>query len=143
VVLRGDALAPPLARAAFGIVLLDAPCSGTGTLRRRPDKRHRLAAGDIAACAARQAQMLEAAAPLVAPRGALVYSVCSLEPEEGEEQLRAFLARHPEFVATDPAGSLGAAAEGLVSGDPPALSTRPDLDGLDGFFAARLVRVAA
>jgi 16S rRNA (cytosine967-C5)-methyltransferase len=142
-VLRGDALAPPLARSAFGSVLLDAPCSGTGTLRRRPDKRHRLAPGDIAACAALQALMLEAAAPLVARGGALVYAVCSLEPEEGEEQLRAFLARHREFIPADPAASLGAAAEGLVSGDPPALATRPDRDGLDGFFAARLVRATA
>ncbi len=143
VVLRGDALAPPLAREAFGIVLLDAPCSGTGTLRRRPDKRHRLEPGDVAACAARQARMLEAAAPLVAPGGALVYSVCSLEPEEGEEQLRGFLTRHQDFAPADPARSLGAAADGLVSGDPPALATRPDRDGLDGFFAARLVRAAA
>jgi len=142
-VLRGDALAPPLARSAFGCVLLDAPCSGTGTLRRRPDKRHRLAPGDIAACAARQAQMLDAAAPLVAPGGALVYAVCSLEPEEGEEQLRAFLERYREFAPSDPAAILGAASEGLVSGDPPALATRPDRDGLDGFFAARLVRTRA
>jgi 16S rRNA (cytosine967-C5)-methyltransferase len=143
VVLRGDALAPPLASAAFGSVLLDAPCSGTGTLRRRPDKRHRLAPGDIADCAARQARMLDAAALLVARGGALVYAVCSLEPEEGEEQLRDFLARHREFVPADPAASLGAAVDGLVTGDPPALATRPDRDGLDGFFAARLVRTAA
>ncbi len=143
IVLRADAEAPPLAAAAFGCVLLDAPCSGTGTLRRRPDKRQRLAPGDIADCAVRQARMLDAAAPLVAPGGALVYAVCSLEPEEGEDQLRAFLARHPEFAPDDPADHLGAAAAGLVSGDPPALATRPDRDGLDGFFAARLSRAAA
>jgi len=142
-VVHGDALAPPLARHAFGSVLLDAPCSGTGTLRRRPDKRFRLAPGDIAACAVRQARMLDAAAPLVGPGGALVYAVCSLEPEEGEARLRDFLTRHREFVPADPSEILGAAGEGLVSGDPPALVTRPDRDGLDGFFAARLVRAAA
>ncbi|MCU0253560.1 MAG: RsmB/NOP family class I SAM-dependent RNA methyltransferase [Acidobacteria bacterium] len=142
-VLRGDALSPPLARSGFGCVLLDAPCSGTGTLRRRPDKRHRLAPTDIADCAARQARMLEAAAPLVATGGALVYAVCSLEPEEGEEQLRSFLTRHRGFAPVDPAVSLGGVAEGLVCGDPPALVFRPDRDDLDGFFAARLERVAA
>jgi 16S rRNA (cytosine967-C5)-methyltransferase len=87
--------------------------------------------------------MLDAAAPLVAPGGILVYAVCSLEPEEGEDQLRDFLARHTEFVPDDPARHLGTAAAGLVSGDPPALATRPDRDGLDGFFAARLSRAAA
>lgn len=140
---RGDATCPPLEREGFGTVLLDAPCSGTGTLRRRPEKRHRLAAADVAACAARQARMLDAAAPLVARGGALVYSVCSLEPEEGIDQIRDFLVRHPEFAPSDPQQVLGPCVDGLVAGDPPLLCTRPDRDGSDGFVAARLVRSVA
>lgn len=142
-VVRGDARTPPLPRARFDTVLLDAPCTGTGTLRRRPEKRWRLVPEDVVQCAARQRAMLDAAADLVAPGGALVYSVCSLEPEEGRDLVAAFLARRPDFAAEDPAALLGAAAEGLVDGDPPLLSTRPDVGGMDGFVAARLVRRAA
>ncbi|MBP7146226.1 MAG: hypothetical protein KBD01_01690 [Acidobacteria bacterium] len=137
-----DALHPPLAREAFGLVLLDAPCSGTGTLRRRPEKRHRLKPADIADCAQRQAAMLDRAAELVGPGGALVYSVCSLEPEEGIEQVKSFLARDPRFAAADPLQWLGEAARDVVVGDPPVLATRPDLQDMDGFVAARLRRVS-
>ncbi len=139
-VVRADARVPPLPGGRFDTVLLDAPCSGTGTLRRRPEKRWRLAPGDIDACAARQRAMLDAAADLVAPGGALVYSVCSLEPEEGRDLVAAFLAARPAFAAHDPAEILGPAAEGLVEGDPPLLEIRPDVGGMDGFVAARLVR---
>jgi len=115
---------PPLA-GAFDDVLLDAPCSGTGTLRRHPEIRWRLAPDDIPALAARQQRLLESAATLVAPGGRLVYAVCSLEPEEGAGVVSAFLESHPEF---DPKGA--------------ALSTSPLDDGLDGFFAVRLLRRA-
>jgi len=137
---RADALRPPLRDGVFGLALLDAPCTGTGTLRRRPEKRDRLVEADVAECAARQAAMLERTAALVGPGGALVYAVCSLEPEEGEERVRAFLAAHPEFAAEDPRGLLGAAGDGLVVGDPPLLRTRPDEEDTEGFVAARLVR---
>lgn len=138
-VVRADAGVPPLAAGRFGTVLLDAPCSGTGTLRRRPDKRFRLQPADVAGCAARQERLLDAAAALVAPGGALVYSVCSLEPEEGAARVAAFLARHPGFVPEDPRPRLGPAAA-LVEGDPPLLRTVPGRADLDGFVAARMVR---
>ncbi|MCE5246338.1 RsmB/NOP family class I SAM-dependent RNA methyltransferase, partial [bacterium] len=137
---RADALRPPLRDGVFGLALLDAPCTGTGTLRKRPEKRDRLAESDVAECAARQAAMLERTAALVGPGGALVYAVCSLEPEEGEDVVRAFLAAHPEFAAEDPRETLGEAADGLVAGDPPLLRTRPDEEDTEGFVAARLVR---
>lgn len=137
---RADAGQPPLLRGAFGLVLLDAPCSGSGTLRRRPEKRFRLTQETIAACAARQAALLDTAVELVGPGGVLVYGVCSIEPEEGAEQVARFLAAHPGFRAQDPAEVLGAAAAGLVEGDPPLLLTIPDAEGMEGFAAARLVR---
>ncbi len=87
-----DALAPPF-RGAFDGVLLDAPCSGLGTLARNPDIRWRLDAADVARHAERQRAMLESLAGLVRPGGQLVYATCSLEPEETREVVDAFLAR--------------------------------------------------
>lgn len=140
-VVHSDASRPPLAGGEFAVVLVDAPCSGTGTLRRRPEIRHRLEPGAIAGCARVQGEILEAAAELPRPGGVLVYAVCSLEPEEGPARVRAFLERHPGFEATDPAAVLGDACRDLVtSGDPPMLRSRPESGGQDGFFAARLVR---
>ena len=104
-------------------VLVDAPCSGTGTLRRHPEIRWRLTSDDLPRLAERQSRLLNEAASLVAHGGRLVYAVCSMEPEEGEQVVAAFLAAHPEFEA-----------EGG------ALSTTPLDGGLDGFFGARLVR---
>ncbi len=137
-----DATRPPLPRERFGTVLLDAPCSGTGTFRRRPEKRHRVRPEDIPDCAERQARMLDAAAPLVAPGGVLVYAVCSLEEEEGIGQARAFLERHPGFVPVDPGAVLGSAADGLVAeeGGIPYLATRPEDEDTDGFVAVRFAR---
>lgn len=127
----------------FDAVLLDAPCSATGTFRRHPDVLWGTRPGDIAKLAGVQSRLLDAAAARVRPGGRLVYSVCSLEPEEGEEQVRGFLARRPDF-RLDPV----AAGEG---GAPPA-SVRPEgwvrvlphylEGGIDGFFAARLVKTA-
>lgn len=140
VAVRANALAPPLSPGRFAAILLDAPCSGTGTLRGRPEIRHRLTPKAVRACAELQARMLDAAAELPAPGGSLTYAVCSLEPEEGEEQLRAFLARRPSFEAEDPVAILGPACRDLVAGDPPALVSRPAEGDHDGFYAARLVR---
>lgn len=127
----------------FDAVLLDAPCSATGTFRRHPDVLWTSRPGDIAALAQTQARMLDAAATQVKPGGRLTYCVCSLEPEEGEAQIAPFLARRPE-MRLDPIG------EG--EGGAPAVALRPDgvlrllpsmsppIGGLDGFFVARFVR---
>ena len=85
-------------RSVFDRVLVDAPCSNTGVLRRRPDARWRWNADHLKQLVGLQAQILDAAAPFVAPGGRLVYSTCSNEPEENGEQVAAFLSRHPDFA---------------------------------------------
>jgi len=119
-------------------VLLDAPCSGTGVIRRRVDLRWRKRPEDIARLAELQLAMLEAASRSVAKGGVIVYAACSLEPEEGEELIPRFLARHPDFSLEDAALSLGP----MSPGPGPYLRTFPHLLGgaMDGFFAARLKR---
>ena len=82
----------------FNRVLVDAPCSNTGVLRRRPDARWRWSADHLKQLVGLQAQILDAAAPFVALGGRLVYSTCSNEPEENGEQMAAFLMRHPDFA---------------------------------------------
>ena len=137
-----DLLAPELAVAGpFDDVLLDAPCSGTGTLRRHPEIRWRLAPSDVEALAEKQERMLDRAATLVRPGGRLVYSVCSIEPEEGPRIVARFLARHPAFRRGDPREALPSSAHPLV-GDDLALSTE-GVAGMDGFFAALLLRYSA
>lgn len=138
-VARADASAAlPLRPQSCGYVLLDAPCTGTGTLREHPEIRWRLRPDDFARMATLQAQMLEQAAAIVRPQGAIVYSVCSLAPEEGSGVIEGFLARHPEFALEMPT-ALRERLDGLLDGNG-YLLTRPDRDGLDGFFAARLIR---
>jgi len=129
---------PPF-RGAFDEVLVDAPCSGTGTLRRHPEIRWRLTAADLVVHGERQRRILNHAAAQVRPGGRLVYSVCSIEPEEGENVIAAFLADRPEFSREDPRGSLNAAA-GTMIGDDLAVRTSPLDDDLDGFFAVLLTR---
>ncbi len=119
---------------AYDLVLLDAPCSGLGVLRRHPEAKARLTAADLAGLAVTQAALLDAAAARVAPGGALVYAVCTFTRAEGPEQLAGFVARHPEFAVEPPAGALAALAEGG------ALRTWPHRHGADGFFAVRLRR---
>ncbi len=141
VVAADMAQGPPLrGEARFDVVLIDAPCSGTGVIRRHPELRYRLSPEDLPRFAAIQSSLLENCAPLVRPGGALVYAVCSLEPEEGSERIRALLAGHPELRPEDPAVEPGAGA--LVASDPagPALVTLPHRDAMDGFFAMRLRR---
>ncbi len=118
----------------FDAVLVDAPCSGLGTLRRHPELRYRRKREDIPRLVSLQRAMLENCQQLVAPGGLLVYAVCSTEPEEGEEQLDAFLRAHPAFALEPPPGA------GLpLSGG--CLRTLPDEEGWDGFFGARLRRL--
>ena len=131
----------------FDAVLLDAPCSSTGTIRRHPDIPYVKSAKDIEALAALQARLLDNAARLVRPGGKLVYSTCSLEPEEGEAQIAAFLTRNAAFRIdpVSPAELYGQAQWIEPSG---CLRTFPyelkldsaEWSGMDGFFAARLVR---
>lgn len=120
-------------------VLLDAPCTGTGTFRRHPDARWRLKPNDLAVMGAAQRTLLESAATAVAPGGVLVYSTCSLEPEENDEQVETFLAAHPDFtLEPPPAGAIPDSA--LDAG---RLRILPHVHGTDGSFAARMRRRAA
>lgn len=123
----------------FPRVLLDAPCTGLGTLRRRPEIRWRRRPEDLHRAAALQAELLEGVAGAVAKDGLLVYSTCSLEPEETDEVMGAFLAAHPEFRLDDPRPALAQAAE-LVDGQG-YLRAWPHRHGTDGFFVARLRRI--
>lgn len=129
-------------RDAFDLVLVDAPCSGLGTIRRDPDIRWRRRADDLPALAAAQVRMLGHAAPVVAPGGRLVYATCSSEPEENEGVVEAFLRAHTAFeLAPGPRvrAALPQAAQHLVD-DTGFLHTWPWRDGLEAFFAATLVR---
>jgi 16S rRNA (cytosine967-C5)-methyltransferase len=130
-----DARRPPVRPSAA--VLLDAPCLGTGTFARHPDARWRVTPEDLAGLAVLQAELLDAAAAVVAPAGLLVYATCSLEPEENRLQVDRFLDRHPEF-RREPNDTF-----------PPALTSPegdmmilPQRHHMDGAFAARLRRVA-
>ncbi len=134
-----DMAKPPPFRGSFDDVLVDAPCSGTGTMRRHPEIRWRLKPEDLLAHGARQRRILSAAAGLVRPGGRLVYSVCSIEPEEGEAVIASFLVEHPEFGRADPSSGLSAAARTKL-GEDLALRTSPLDDGMDGFFAVLLTR---
>lgn len=121
-VVQADAARPLPYRQVFDRVLLDAPCSGLGTIRRDPDIKWRRSPADLPALAAAQLTMLGHAASVVKPGGTLVYATCSSEPEENDEVVAAFLRARDDFRLTD---------------EP--LRTRPFADGLEAFFAARLV----
>lgn len=119
------------------VVLIDVPCTGTGTLRRHPDGKWRLTPADLPALVELQREILEAAARCVRPGGLLIYSTCSLEPEENEDQVNAFLERHREFEpAPPPAGTVAAELLDEVG----RLVVLPHATGTDGAFAARLRR---
>ena len=137
-----DAIRPALCAGSLDAVLVDAPCSGTGILRRQPEIRWRREEADLARLAQTQAAILAAAAPLVRVGGVLLYSVCSLEPEEGIDQVAAFLAAHPQFSpAAPPAPPAGPPLELLrAEAHGPHLWTLPHLHDLDGFFAQLLSR---
>jgi 16S rRNA (cytosine967-C5)-methyltransferase len=129
----GDRLA-----AAYDRVLLDAPCTGLGVIRRHPELKWRRQAEDVPRLAALQRQLLETVARRVRPGGLFVYSVCTLTAEEGADQVRAFLGRHPEFVlesSDDPTIAALTDHEGL-------LRTLPHRHDADAFVAARMRRRA-
>ena len=119
-------------------VLVDAPCSGFGTLRRNPDLKWRQTEGAIAELAAKQTSILRAAARLLKPGGRLVYATCSLLAEENEEIVAAFLSAHPQFAPADCAGILR--EQRIVLDTGPCLRLLPHQHGTDGFFAAVLER---
>jgi 16S rRNA (cytosine967-C5)-methyltransferase len=131
----------------FDAVLLDAPCSSTGTVRRHPDVPWTKTPADIAKLADLQRRLLARAVTLVKPGGKIVFSNCSLDPEEGERLIEAFLEAMPG-VAADPIRPDEAAGiapfltrQGWLRTTPAGLDLgRPEVSGLDGFFAARLIR---
>lgn len=120
-------------------VLVDAPCSGLGTLRRNPDLKWRQHPESLLQLRQTQASILREAARCVAPGGRLVYATCSVLPAENEDQVQAFLADHPEFSLVDVADVLKDRC-GNLTFQGPYLQLRPDTHGTDGFFAAVLQR---
>lgn len=122
-VVQLDATEPLPFEPIFDRVVVDAPCSGLGTVQRDPDVKWSRDEASLARFAAIQRALIDRAAEVVKPGGALVYATCSSEPEENDQVVAAFLATHPSFAASRP-----------------AISTRPDRDTLDGFFVAVLVR---
>jgi 16S rRNA (cytosine967-C5)-methyltransferase len=128
--------------AVFDAILLDAPCSATGTMRRHPDVLHRIGIKQINELAALQSLMLDRAAAWLQPGGTLVYATCSLEPHEGEAQIGPFLDRHTDFEVL--AIEQGELPENTFPDAFGCLRTKPGMmaeqGGLDGFFAARFVR---
>ncbi len=130
-VVRGDALQwEPGGR--YDAVLLDAPCTATGTCRRHPDVLHRIGPRQIAEMAELQAQLLQRAAGWLAPGGRLVYAVCSLEPEEGEARARGVALAPDPIRAEELPEGLAPGPEGWLRTDPAMIA-----GGLDGFFIAR------
>jgi 16S rRNA (cytosine967-C5)-methyltransferase len=133
--IAADAASPPLR--PCDVVLLDAPCLGTGTFARHPDARWKVSARALEVIVQKQRDLLDGVASAVRPGGLLVYSTCSIEPEENELHVDRFLADHPEFTREP---SAAAAPEWLSpKGD---LMLLPQVHGTDGAYAARLRRTA-
>ena len=123
----------------FDQVMLDAPCSGLGVLRRNPDAKWKIQESMLDRFAKIQDTFLENLARLVNPRGHLVYAVCSSEPEEGRRVIEPFLRRHPEFSVCKSTGRLPVQTESLVDAEG-FFSTDQHVDAMDGFFAVCLRR---
>jgi 16S rRNA (cytosine967-C5)-methyltransferase len=141
-IVTGDALAWRPS-APLDAVLLDAPCSATGTIRRHPDVPHLKRPRDIAALTAQQDALIDAAFAMLRPGGRMVYAVCSLQPEEGPARIAAAIARLGARMGArlDPINLPGmpeaVTAEGTIRTTP---ALWPERGGMDGFFAARLIR---
>ena len=132
----GDARNPAIR--PVDAVLIDVPCTGTGTFRRHPDARWRIKVSDIAVMSALQKLILRAAAKVVKPDGLLIYSTCSLEPEENDAQVESFLSDNLNWILEPPPE--GSVAPELLDGG--RLRVLPHRHGTDGAFAARLRRVS-
>jgi 16S rRNA (cytosine967-C5)-methyltransferase len=141
-VITADALAWSPGR-AFAAILLDAPCSATGTIRRHPDLPFVRGADDLPGLTALQAQLLARAWDWLAPGGRLVFCTCSLMPEEGEGQLSRFRALHPEAEVVAPGAGVAGIEAGWIDGAG-GLRLRPDFwaerGGMDGFYAMALTK---
>jgi 16S rRNA (cytosine967-C5)-methyltransferase len=130
------------------LVLIDAPCTGTGTWRRNPDAKWRVRPGALVERAKEQAAVLDRAAPLVRPGGRIVYVTCSVLAEENGDQVRGFVERHPEFAVLPPAELLAPLGERAlvfrqaVFMSPEGLQMTPRRTETDGFFVSVLVRAA-
>ena len=137
--LAADATLPIPGEGPFDIALIDAPCSGLGTLRRHPEAKLRRTPQDVDHLAQLQAKLLDRVSHSVRPGGLLVYAVCTLTPEESEEQVDRFLAAHPELhPEPPPKGWALAPAEADCLDARGRLLTLPHRTGTDGFFAVRL-----
>jgi 16S rRNA (cytosine967-C5)-methyltransferase len=140
-IVQADLLEPLPFASPFECVLVDAPCSGLGTLRRDPDIRWRRRETDLPALADAELRMLQQAARVVAPGGRLIYATCSSEPEENEAIVGAFLAATREFMPLHAAEANPRLAGTLVDASG-HLRTQPDLHGLEAFFGAVFERLA-
>jgi 16S rRNA (cytosine967-C5)-methyltransferase len=139
-VVQANARVPPPFADVFDAVLVDAPCSGLGTIRRDPDVRWRRGESDLPALADAQRQMLSELSSVVRPGGRIVYSTCSSEPEENETVVAAFLETHPAFGRAAPLPPWDRAELAPLLDADGALKTLPFRDGLEAFYAAMLVR---
>lgn len=130
---------PEALGAPYDCVLVDAPCSGLGTLRHNPERKWRFSPEEIGPLAELQARLLAAGARVLRPSGTLLYSTCTLSRAENEDVARAFVAARPDFRIDDPRPALPESARGLVDEDG-FFRTAPHRQGTDGLFAARLTR---
>ena len=123
----------------FDRILVDAPCSGIGVLQKNPDGKWRLSPEDLKRYAHNQAGLLARAAPFLKPEGILVYSVCSIEPDENESVIDLFLSRHPDFAVIGPQTTAGLDLSPLTT-PRGYLYTLPHRHHMDGFFAVSLIK---
>ena len=131
---------PEIIKDGFDAVLVDAPCSGLGVIRRNPDTKWNHFKRNATRHAKKQKTILSAAARCVRPGGTLVYAVCSMEPEENAAVVQAFLEKHSDFRMMDPFDAVPSGAEALITPEG-YVATLPHRHNMDGFFAAKLKRV--
>ena len=130
---------PPACEDRFDRVLVDAPCSGLGVIRRNPDIKWNRKPSDLKSFSKRQQLLLGRLSQWVSPGGVLVYAVCSMEPEETDEVLRWFLDQHPEFMVENIPENFSPPVRPFVD-EKGCFRTFPHRHHMDGFFAARMVR---
>ncbi|NPC80993.1 RsmB/NOP family class I SAM-dependent RNA methyltransferase, partial [Pyxidicoccus fallax] len=139
--LKQVAFPHPLPLSDADVLLIDAPCSGTGSLAREPDQKWKLTAKEIAKYQATQSELLDEVARQAKPGTLIVYATCSVMPEEDEAVVEAFLAKHPDFTLEPVGDVLGAERAALAASGPYLKALPPRVPG-GGFFAARLRKTA-
>lgn len=127
--------------ASFDRILLDAPCSGFGVIRRKPDLRWAKSPEDVEAISSLQSELLSRAVKLLKPGGILVYSTCTTEPKENDQVVREFLASHPDYAAVPPAESMNEEVKSCVTEEGYGIQILPHKFNSDGFYIARLKRL--